>query len=784
LGLLYAATLFVSALLLFLVQPMAGKMLLPKLGGTPAVWNTCMVFFQAMLLAGYGYAHLLSTRFPVRRQVLIHLGVLALPLFVLPIGLAEGAVPSPDANPIPWLLWTLLVAVGLPFFVLATSAPLLQKWFTATGHGGGRDPYYLYAASNLGSMLALIGYPTLVEPYLPLKAVHFLSQSWLWAVGYGVLLTLTACCARIVWRAGENAPDAEPGLESESVEPPPSLKEQLRWVALAFVPSSFMLGVTTAMTLDIAALPLLWVIPLALYLLSFILVFARWPSFMHTLMILIMPLFTLMLVYVKAGGLKPAIGPEILLNLITFFLAALVCHGELARRRPPPRYLTNFYLFMSLGGVLGGAFNALIAPLVFKGVAEYPIAIVLACLLLPSLTPGKPTWISKLFERRWAGVVGIVGDVAFAAILGLFAYGTIYFWKVRVPTQAASYFLKSVAALQHFAEGQVTAFVDSDFATHRHIPEPYIRSLLMYGVPALICYCFVSRSLRFGLGVASVLGASFLWDSQHDYRMLHQERSFFGVLKVQSWGDSHYLYHGTTLHGRQIFDTDHQHEPQTYYHPSGPIGQVFAALDDKLHDQDIAIIGLGTGTLTCYGQADQRLTIYDIDPAIVRIATNPEYFTYLTDCKAKSRIILGDARLRLAEAKDASYGMIAVDAFSSDAIPIHLITREAMELYFQKLNDHGVLAVHISNRYLDLEPVLANLAENMGLIALDGSDHDESEKDPYPGKEFSEWVMLARRPEDFGSLMKDSRWPAARTSAKVGVWTDDYSNLLSVFSWK
>jgi hypothetical protein len=775
---------FVSATLLFLVQPMAGKMLLPKLGGTPAVWNTCMVFFQAMLLVGYGYAHFLTTRFPLRRQVFTHLVVLMLPLFVLPISLAESAVPSPDANPIPWLLWTLLAAVGLPFFVLTTSAPLLQKWFSATGHAGGRDPYYLYAASNLGSMLALISYPTLVEPYLPLKAIHFLSQSWLWAVGYGVLFVLTAFCARLVWQAQEMNPKAASDRHPGSVEPPPTIGEQLRWVALAFVPSSLMLGVTTAMTLDIAALPLLWVIPLALYLLSFILVFARWPAFMHRLMVLVMPLFMLILVYVKAGGNKPTIRWEILLNLMAFFLAALVCHGELAKRRPAPRYLTNFYLLMSLGGVLGGVFNALIAPLVFKGVAEYPLAIVLACLLLPGARPERPVWGARLFHRDWAGVVGIVSDLSFAGILGLFAYGMICFWKVKVPTEAASSFLQKVAALQDFAEAQLNRFVDSDFATRRQIPEPNVRLLLMYGVPALICYGFVGRPLRFGLGVAALLGASFLWGTQHEHNLLHQERSFFGVLKVQGWENSHYLYHGTTVHGRQIFDKDHGHEPQTYYHPSGPIGQAFAALADKWHDQDLAFIGLGTGSLACYGREDQRLTIYEIDPAIVRVAASPEYFTYLADCKAKYRMVLGDARLRLAEAKDGCYGLIAVDAFSSDSIPIHLITREAFDLYFQKLNDHGVLAVHISNRYLDLEPVLGNLAQAMGVIALDGSDHGEIDRALYPGKEVSGWVMLARRPEDLGSLMKDSRWPRARTDPKVGVWTDDYSNLLSVFSWK
>jgi hypothetical protein len=778
LGLLYAVTLFVSALLLFLVQPMTGKMLLPKLGGTPAVWNCCMLFFQGMLLAGYFYAHVLATRLTVRRQIAVHLSVLILPLLVLPIRLADNLAPPADSTPIPWLLGTLLVNVGLPFFVLSTSAPLLQKWFSATGSASGRDPYYLYAASNLGSMLALIGYPTLVEPYLPLKAAQLWSQSWIWAFGYGVLVVLTCLCARKVWQASADSETAATHLDADSAsESAPSLGTQARWIALAFVPSSLMLSVTTYATLDIAALPLLWIIPLVLYLLSFILVFARWPAFMHTTMILIMPMLLLMLVYMMIGGAKPPITWILAIHFLAFFVVAMVCHGELARTRPSVSYLTKFYLLISVGGVLGGIFNALVAPYLFNGLAEYAIGIVLACLLMPALRETRG-WIARRFAPPWSSRVDILIDVALGCLLGLFAYALGAFWFSR--DRDAWY-----AGLHATTDKYLIQFCVS-----RDWPDSsieHIRMLIAYGTPAVLCYLFASRPLRLGLGVAGILLASFIWDMRTSDRVLHQERNFFGVIKVEAADDiTNRLMHGTTLHGKQIRDEAHRREPQTYYHRTGPIGQLFEVLNGPLRKNEIALIGLGSGTLTCYGQPGQRLTIYDINPAIVRVAKNSDYFSYLQDCEAETQIVMGDARLRLAEAKDGSYGLIVVDAFSSDAIPIHLITREALQLYFQKLDEHGVLAIHISNRYLDLQPVLANIAQDQGWVAFDESDNIEDNQ-TMPGKERSEWVVLARRAEDLGELQarapKKAPWLPAQENPKVGIWSDDYSNLLGVFRW-
>jgi len=786
---------FVSATLLFLIQPMIAKMILPLLGGTPAVWNTCMVFFQAALLAGYTYAHVTTTWLGTRRQVLLHTVLIFLPLLVLPIGLVSGWVPPNDSNPIPWLLGLLTVSVGLPFFVLSSSAPLLQKWFANTGHPAAKDPYFLYAASNLGSMLALLSYPTLVEPWLPLKALHWCSQSYLWAFGYGLLVVLLLCCARVVWRAQPRLDITPPkrfSLPAKStiseVEPlGPRTWQCLHWIALALVPSSLMLGVTTFITLDIAAVPLFWVIPLALYLLSFIIVFAWWPPIMHKIMILVMPLVVLLLVFATTADIKLSIGPKVLLHLLAFFMVAMVCHGELAKTRPAPRYLTMFYLLMSLGGVLGGLFNALIAPVVFSTVLEYQLAIVFGCLLLPSVVPGGKTWISQFLPDSLAIPVGITLDVVLAVLLGVAALTIIQF--LAGPSLTAPWSAEAQKWVLEHLEWVCTREGKFDNEMYSRL-----ESVIMFGLPTLLCYAYVVRPLRFGLSVAALLLVGAIWDGAKysSSEVIHQERSFFGVLRVEhstydTIFDVHTLLHGTTLHGEQIHSPDLQEEPLTYYYKTGPIGQAFASFHGKYDKKNIAIIGLGTGTMTCYGGPGRHLTFYDIDPAVVRIAQNPKYFTYWQDCIPTPDLVLGDARLKLETAADRQYDLLVLDAFSSDAIPIHLITREAIELYFRKLTDNGVLMVHISNRYLDLEPVLGNLAADLNLFTLLLSDEIGEDEGGGVSKRASRWVLLARRREDLGGLREappgTNGWRQAKTNPKVGVWTDDFSNVLRVMDW-
>jgi hypothetical protein len=864
--LVFAVTLFLSAALLFLVQPMVGKMLLPLLGGTPAVWNTCMVFFQALLLAGYAYAHATTAWLGVRRQALLHLAVLLLPFASLSLVVDPALLDYGDRSPVVGLLLGLLLTVGLPFFVVSTSAPLLQKWFADTGHPAAQDPYFLYGASNLGSMLALLGYPTVVEPWLALA-----DQRLVWRIGYAGLVGLTALCAVCLWRSrgvvsGKKEiqspllPDDAPLTTRHS---PLTAARWLRWVALAFVPSSLMLGVTTYLTTDIAAIPLLWVLPLGLYLLTFILVFSRLPAAVHRLMVALLPFLILPLVFLMLSEYPLPIGGKIVVHLAVLFVAAMVCHGELARDRPPTRYLTGYYLAMSVGGVLGGLFNALAAPVLFNGIVEYPLALVLACLLTPAPN-GKPraglagatgvigfylgagvallvpalgrsdlslarlaggdgfwlaagllaaplvVWLSARGDRDERGANWL--DLALPAALGVLAVGLDLGLRI-IPVHRGldRLFARLHDALPAGLPPRVVGFLDPSSSG------PLV--LLVCGLPVVLCALFLDRPRRFGLGVAALLLASSFCELLDDDVVL-RGRSFFGVLRVADDGNFRRLEHGTTLHGmqrrhwdRSTFaavavvplaaphpfgeaallaagqDTWHHpgREPLTYFHRTGPIGQVFAAYPDRLAGRHLGLIGLGSGTLACYGQPGQRLTYYEIDPLVQRVAYNPECFTFLSDAQARGvavDVVLGDARLKLAErarrGTEEKFALLVVDAFSSDAIPVHLITRQARTVYLDNLADDGLLVFHISNRYLDLEPVLANLAADAGLAGLIEAD----DANGLASKASSTWVVLARQEGTLERLAQDGRWRALKVRPDVGVWTDDYSNLLRVFDWR
>jgi spermidine synthase len=1398
----FAFTLFCSATLLFMVQPLVGKMILPLLGGSPEVWNTCMVFFQAMLLAGYAYAHAATKYLGIRKQAVLHLVILLIPLLFLPIRIDRTLVHG-GANPIASVLVVLLFSVGVPFFVISTSAPLLQKWFSSTNHPSAKDPYFLYGASNLGSMMALLGYPIVVEPLL--KLGH---QTTLWAIGYGLLVALIAGCCYCLWKS---PPAVEPAAEpagvpsttatpdsgtpalstpvvkpaSEAIQPgrpegsprkggkgrkndrrvtrsargsaatlqpetrttaqtsapalqpepapaasgmtaPVTMARRLRWILLAAVPSSLMLGATTYITTDIAAIPFLWVLPLALYLLSFIIVFAKvsqvtqsiivfvealvvlavgmnrvyplvenssglvlsavWvigfalfgasifilfirdDALNHKAMILALPLLVLLVVFMMLSEIKPGIVATVALHLLTLFVVAMVCHGELARDRPAASHLTEFFLLMSVGGVVGGLFNALIAPMIFNSLAEYHVAMVIACLLLPPLTTEKSsstallvdlslsgvflasavalillrifdprsdaavavdhlmigvfaglllgvvlagggaafillrhrlssrirtycdwsiigvliiglpllgyaafagnrqfanlvenptglqitrrsiqltdqtlagyrgnklpkdvlagiddlrgqTWeedkleqelnkvVSKentgpwqkilLYHARrvnswsweWLGlglarslpavvVLGLLGclyllfrrrepsepdqtarsgvrwlDAAVGAALLVGLIGVSYFsiawnilpgtyfkitdgalaslkaegvpedvlqklevmkdkslerepfvielnralgkdegaplivsalgqagglpnpWQIGIAVRAMirtddgkeyvqpvlrqavadrvagsfelprreGWITLGVALLlgllgglymvsrnrgelwaslldvalpltltlliiglifgiystmvdnrlkglpieykiteESLASMKAAGVPDSvlaklaplkDYPWNRelfqeelakilntHEKERYqdvvvsyakkgwlplsggrLRLILLYGLPAILCYTFVERSTRFGLGVGAILlAASFC--HQFENRVLMQKRSFFGVLIVETDQTFHRLVHGTTLHGQQFIDPEKHGEPLTYYHRTGPIGQIMAAYNDPDNREvlpKVGLIGLGTGTMACYARKGQEFTFYDIDPLVKSIAQNKEYFTYWSDAVergAKMDLIINDARLAIErqaaenealeakgeQPKHAKYDIMIVDAFSSDAIPIHLITQEALEHYLKMLNEKGLIVFHISNRYLDLNPVLANLgrARKEKLAVFYNKDNVWR---PYPGKSSSTWVVLTRDEKNLDRLLtprswatkqkeieallaplvgypdgglglhnlalpmytvaaaREAPWQPSRSLDKVGVWTDDYCNLLSVF---
>jgi hypothetical protein len=765
---------FTGATLLFVVQPMVGKMILPLLGGTPAVWSTCMVFFQAALLGGYAYAHASTVLLGVSRQMFLHVALLTLPAAVLPLTVNPALLHGGEANPILDVLLLLSLSVGLPFLVVSATAPLIQKWFTRTGHPAARDPYFLYAASNLGSMLALLGYPTLIEPRLRLRGDGWLTQTHLWSLGYIALAMLIAMCALTLWWRGSEVTGREPwvgepwgGASAEApLEPPPGWGQYLRWIALAFVPSSLLLGATTYITTDIAAVPLLWVMPLAIYLLSFILAFGRWPARLHRLVVAATAPVVLVVFFLMLSGFKQRIWITVLWHFLLLFVVALACHGELALTRPPARHLTQFYLLLSVGGVLGGFFSALIAPVVFRSLAEYPLVMTLACLLVgrPRRAPAG-TWRAVAEDVVLALAVGVAGLVLFSDLI-----------TVRVDT---SFFTRLLA---------IPSATVADWFTPA---EGTARKFLVYGTPVAALFFLRRRPATLALGLALLLGVGDFVDARNGNLIL-RARSFFGTLQVSRDDDlTGYteLRHGTTLHGQQSLDPARRTEPLAYYHRGSPIGLVMAELDRRSPVIHVAVIGLGAGTLAAYARLGDTMTFYEIDPLVRDIATNRFYFSYVPDAISRGAAVgieMGDARIRMNQVRKERpgehYDLIVVDAFSSDSIPVHLLTREAFRLYFEMLRVRGLLVLHLSNRYLSLEPVVANLAED---AHLDGRLIRHDLAPAAEGASASTWAVLARTPAALGELTKDPGWTSAKLepNPRVGVWTDDFHNLLAIVDW-
>jgi SAM-dependent methyltransferase len=736
----FSMAVFLSAALLFVVEPMFAKMALPLLGGSAAVWTTCLVFFQMTLLAGYAYAHVSMKLLGRRGQVAVHAAVLLAALALLPVHVPGGWTPPPQSNPVGWLLRLLLVAVGLPFFALSATTPILQKWFAQTAHPSSSDPYFLYAASNSGSLLGLLSYPFVLEPLLRLS-----DQSRLWAYGYGMFLLLVAGCILLLWLARR-----EISAHASALPPDPRRREEeatldaeklttrrrLHWVALAFVPSSLMLGVTTALTTDVPAIPLFWVLPLALYLLSFVAVFARRPWFSHLWVSRRLPVLILIAaIPIALKGVLPFL-VLFLLDLLTLFAVAVVCHGEVARSRPATRHLTEFYLWVAVGGVLGGAFNALLAPVIFSTVAELPIALVLAALLCPAGHAAEDTP-----RARWL-------DYLLPAALGLAV---------------------ALATLELQSSGMAPG---------------RLFNLIIFAPAAICCLRFAARPRRFGLGVAAVILASQVYAGPYGNLLLSQ-RSFFGVYRVSHDAEKNcqVLFHGAIPHGLQSLDVGRGCEPLAYYTRSGPIGQVFEAFRDDPVENEVAVIGLGAGVMACYHQASQRITFYEIDPTILRIAQNRRYFTYLSDCGSRVRVVLGDARLSLRDAPAHGYGLMVLDAFSGDSIPTHLLTREALALYLSKLAPNGILAFDISNRYLDLHGVLGDLARDAGMACLVNDDLRVSEDETREGKFASTWVVMARHANGLEALRNYPGWKELPAPSGSRVWTDDFSNIVSILKF-
>ncbi len=679
---LFSGTVFASAFLLFLVQPMVGKLILPRFGGAPAVWNTCMAFFQVLLLAGYAYAHLSSTRLGLRAQVVAQAALLA--LAAVPFGVPEGGPVPGDEYPVGRLLLILFATTGLPFFALSTTAPLLQRWYASLARPP-RNPYPLYAASNAGSLLALLAYPAVVEPALGLREQR---SSWLGA--FAVVAALVVGSGVFAWRRHDPKRSAvrEPG-EADAV----TAGRKVHWLLLAFVPSALLLGLTTHLSQVIAPVPLLWVLPLALYLLSFVLAFADLPAAVFAALGAIFPVAVLYLVYSMFD--RPSNKAlAVAVHLAVFLVVATCLHGKLARLRPAAARLTEFYLWMSLGGCLGGCFIAFVVPVVFPGIWEYRLALVAAALLW---SPG-----------------------------------------VRMPS----------------------------------------RPVLSRALSALPAVLAVAVAVSFAAG-----------EDRDAYKgtVLHRERNFFGVLRVElgQGGATHRLIHGNIWHGAQLLSDDPRQRrlPLLYYFPTGPAGRLFHSFPKERRGLRVGVIGLGTGALASYGEPGDEWTFFEIDKAVERVAWSPKWFTYLSDAEARGvrlRVVPGDARLTLASEPDGGYRVLVLDAFSGDAIPVHLLTREAIELYLRKLRGDGVLAVHVTNTYLELEPVFAEHARAMGLAGRlqdNGVTRDEFARGKFP----SEWLLLARREEDLAFVQGD--WRPLKPRPGFRQWVDDYSNLLSVFQW-
>ncbi len=713
---LFVLTVLTGSFLLFLVQPMVARMALPRLGGAPAVWNSAMLVYQALLLGGYAYAHAIGRLRP-RTQAAVHLGLLGVAALWLPIGLL-AVQPPPDAQPALWVPWLLGASIGPLFLAVSAQAPLIQRWFSDASDGA--DPYALYAASNLGSFGGLIAYPLLVEPFMPLR-----EQSWLWSAGYVLLALLVLLCAT-------SLPPVARTAATGPTSPAPSRATVGRWIMLALVPSGLMLATSTYLTTDIVAGPLLWVLPLGLYLLSFTVAFAASRA-LAEILTRIAPITILLFGGVMIGGYnaQPLLNAGVALALL--FMASVALHTALYESRPEPDRLTGFYLAMSVGGALGGVFAGLLAPVLFDWTYEYPLLVLAAGLLAPQLY--LTTGIKQVWTRhRWAALAGVA--VAVAVMVAL---------RVTGPDHL-------------FGEGRP--------------------GLLFIGVAAVGLFAVGARA-----GYMLLLTAALMLFG--GYRSLEMSmagdvrtRSYFGVYTVQERTRARELDHGTTVHGIQLTGSpERERTPTTYYAKGSGVGQAMLFAPDFYGSRArIGVVGLGTGTLACYARPGQRWRFYEIDPAVVRIARDTGQFTYLSRCLPDPSIVLGDARLSLAREAPGSLDLLALDAFSSDAVPAHLLTREAFATYARVLSPRGLLLVHISNRYLDLGPVVASAAAaggwNSSLFVYEPSSLDEAASG-------SAWVALSR---DSGAIValtfRQDGWKRLRNRPDFRAWTDDYHSIL------
>ncbi|MBS0360601.1 MAG: fused MFS/spermidine synthase [Proteobacteria bacterium] len=734
---LFAATVFASAGLVFLVEPMVAKLVLPRLGGSPSVWNTSLAFFQAALLVGYGYAHALQRLNSLKAQAVVHGLVLLAAAAVLPLRVNELLGPPSSDHPTAWLLGVLTVSIGAPFAALSATAPLARAWHARVfGDEPGKEPYVLYAASNLGSLLALLAYPLVVEPGLTLTV-----QRLSWSGGYlGFILLICALAAVVIRAAARPNEGAEARLAEHAAAV--DWRTRLTWVGLAAIPSSLMLGVTTYITTDIASAPFLWVLPLALYLLTFVVAFQAKPAIAEDSTLRLQAAFVagcLALMPFSAASFVV----QLPVHLAAFFFTGLMCHQALVARRPPPGQLTEFYFWMSLGGVIGGGFNAFAAPVIFDNVWEYPLVLIGATLVRPWRIEGLRPW-------HWAVLaLGVAAGLA-SPMLNTFVAPHVY-------AKPAFFGLTQVGLFK------ATAYAALFLAA--------ICAFLLRGRALLACAVLVML----------YAGAEAAADRTQHARTW---RSFFGVVKQSETqvpalgGPTRMLSHGTTLHGAEALTPPWRCNPLVYYANSTPIGQVFLAEQRAKPALRIGAVGLGTGTVSAYVRASDRLTFFEIDPLVIRLSSDPRHFAYTTEC-ARGAIdyVLGDARLTLANQPADAFDLLLIDAFSSDSVPTHLLTVQAVRGYLTHLKPDGVMILHLSNRNLDLNGPAQAVARAAGGSAL--IQHFR----PKPGQDLAGWttgedaVIVGRTPQALAQFATDPRWQPADPKG-VRPWTDDYVNLI------
>ncbi len=723
---LFVATILTGSFLLFLVQPMVARMALPRLGGAPNVWNSAMLVYQALLLAGYGYAHWLG-HLPLRRQAAIHIGLLLAAVLTLPITLASLPPPAPGWEAL-WVPLLLGLTIGPVFLLVSAQAPLMQRWFAA--HDGAGEPWALYAASNLGSFAGLIAYPLLAEPMLRLR-----QQSVGWSLGYSLLIVLIVLAARARWQA---TPAIAQEADSAPAAPVPA-KRILQWLALSAIPSGLMLSTTTHLTTDIFAMPLLWVIPLGLYLLSFVAAFSDRRGAAKAISV-VAPLVVLIAGGVAMSSRNAVTMVPVFESVVLLFAVAVSLHARMYELRPAPAQLTLFYFVMSAGGALGGLFTALIAPLLFDWVWEHPLLVGAAAIMLP--LPRALDW------RRLPGLDPVMAKAGAFALVCLAIFLSV-----------------DLAGADPLAAGNMRMWLAAALV---------LTGMLL--IPWRWAWLAVCAMLMLAQG-----GIDTIVTSLHHAR----SRSYFGIYTVREYGlpgqRVRTLAHGTTLHGEQSLEPGRSREPMTYYGPgSGAAIALTAAPAFYGQHARIGIVGLGTGTLACFHQSGEDWRFFEIDPTVLSFSRRGT-FTFVRNCAPDAKVTIGDARINLAHMPKGSLDVLAVDAFSSDAIPLHLLTDEAVGVYFDALNPRGLLLVHISNRFIELEPVLAAVAKKRGLALAKRDDNPADRTYLTP----STWVALSRDPAMIAALGKarpDAPWGELMPPAPQ-VWSDDHASILPFIRW-